>query len=49
MKKYILSLISLTSLYNCNLDRLPNDGVITENVINSDVGLNQALNGVYEN
>lgn len=48
MKKYILSLIALTSLYNCNLDRLPNDGVITENVINSDVGLNQALNGVYE-
>ena len=47
MKKIILSTIFLATLTACQLDRKPNDGAVTDEVINTEVGLEQSLNGIY--
>ncbi|WP_278553397.1 RagB/SusD family nutrient uptake outer membrane protein [Elizabethkingia bruuniana] len=47
MKKIILSSIALIGLIGCNIDRAPYDGGITDQVVTSETGLKQLLNGIY--
>lgn len=47
MKKILLTALVLSSLVSCNLDREPYDGAITDQVVVTETGLEQFLNGIY--